>query len=192
MLKLIRKGEIRNTPMTCMSYQPAYKLTNHRLNSNVPTLPARLDPNVIDPQPQLEQRQRQHKVFDGGARELSTRQAADDGRMRHNAVWKPEIIIVVERDATTYQRNRRDLMMTAEVVPRDVIDEPTDDLVADGPTDDLVADGPTDDLVVDEPHTTWSSTLHRPREPTTSVSPPTRVVNSEAETRTSRLVTSRH
>ena len=60
----------RNTAVTGMSYSPAQMLTSRVLNSKIPILPALLEPNVVDPWPQLEQRQQRHKaVFDRGARE---------------------------------------------------------------------------------------------------------------------------
>ena len=101
------------------------------LNSKIPILPALLEPKVVDPRPQLEQRQRQrrHKaVFDRGARELPKLQAGEKVRMHRNHVWMPAIVVreeghsrsyIVKQSGTEFRRNRRDLLQTAEVVPRD-------------------------------------------------------------------------
>ena len=47
-----------NTAVTGMSYSPAQMLMNKVLNSKISILPALLEPKVVDPRPQLEQRQR--------------------------------------------------------------------------------------------------------------------------------------
>ena len=131
----------RNTAVTRMSYSPAQMLMNRVLNSKIPILPALLEPKVVDPRPQLEQRQRRHKaVFDRGARELPKLQAGEKVRMHRNHVWMPAIVVredghprsyIVERSGTEYRRNRRDILQTAEVVPRD--DDPIDDPIVDAP-----------------------------------------------------------
>ena len=124
-----------------MSYSPAQMLMSRVLNSKIPILPALLEPKVVDPRPQLEQRQRRHKaVFDRGARELPKLQAGEKVRMRRNHVWMPATVVpeddhprsyIVKRSGTEYRRNRRDLLQTAEVVPRD--DYPIDDPIVDAP-----------------------------------------------------------
>ena len=125
----------RNTAVTGMSYSPAQTLMSRVLNSKIPILPALLEPKVVDPRPQLEQRQRRHKaVFERGARELPKLQAGKKVRMRRNHVWMPATVVgeddhprsyTVKRSGTEYRRNRRDILQTAEVVPRD--DDPIDD-----------------------------------------------------------------
>ena len=124
-----------------MSYSPAQMLMSRVLNSKIPILPALLEPKVVDPRPQLEQRQRRHKdVFDRGARELTKLRAGEKVCMRHNHVWLPAIVVredghprsyIVKRSGTEYRRNRRDLLQTAEVVSRD--DDPIDDSIVDAP-----------------------------------------------------------
>ena len=47
----------RNTAVTGMSYSPAQMLMSRVLNSKIPILPALLEPKIVDPRPQLEQRQ---------------------------------------------------------------------------------------------------------------------------------------
>ena len=131
----------RNTAVTGMSYSPAQMLMSRVLNSKIPILPALLEPKVVDPRPQLEQRQRRHKaVFDRGARELPKLQAGEKVRMRRNHVWMPATVVredghprsyIVKRSGTDYRRNRRDLLQTAEVVPLD--DDPIDDPIVDAP-----------------------------------------------------------
>ena len=58
--------------------------------------------------------------------------------MHRNHVWMPATVIredshprsyIVKRSGTEYRRNRRDLLQTAEVVPRD--DDPIDDPIVD-------------------------------------------------------------
>ena len=107
----------------------------------MPILPALLEPKVVDPWPQLDQRQRRHKaVFDRGARELPKLQAGEKVRMRSNHVCMPAIVVredghprsyIVKRSGTDYRRNRRDLLQTADVVPRD--DDPIDGPIVDAP-----------------------------------------------------------
>ena len=46
----------RNTAVTGMSYSPAQMLMSRVFNSKIPILPALLEPKVVDPRPQLEQR----------------------------------------------------------------------------------------------------------------------------------------
>ena len=71
-----------------MSYSPAQMLMSRVLNSTIPIVPALLEPKVVDPRPQLEQRQRRHKaVFDRGARELTKLRTGERVRTRHNHVW---------------------------------------------------------------------------------------------------------
>ena len=99
-----------------MSYSPAQMLMSRVLNSKIPILPALLEPKVVDPRPQLEQRQRRHKaVFDRGARELPKLQAGEKVRMRRNHVWMPATVVredghprsyIVKRSGTEYRRNR--------------------------------------------------------------------------------------
>ena len=131
----------RNTAVTGMSYSPAQMLMSRVLNSKIPILPALLEPKVVDPRPQLEQRQRRHKaVFDRGARELPKLQAGEKVRMRRNHVWMPATVVredghprsyIIKQSGTEYRRNRRDLLQTTEVVPRD--DDPIDDPIVDAP-----------------------------------------------------------
>ena len=117
----------RNTSVTGISYSPAQMLMSRVLNSKIPILPALLEPKVVDPRPQLEQR-RHKAVFDRGARELPKLQAGEKVRMRRNHVWMPATVVredghprsyILKRSGTEYRRNRRDLLQTAEVVPRD-------------------------------------------------------------------------
>ena len=132
-----------NTALTGMSYSRAQMLISRVLNSKISILPALLEPKVVDPRPQLEQRQRQrrHKaVFDRGAGELPKLQAGEKVRIRRNHMWMPAIVVredghhrwyIVKRSGTEYRRNRRDLLPTAEVVPRD--DDTIDDPIVDAP-----------------------------------------------------------
>ena len=130
-----------NTAVTGMSYSPAQMLMSRVLNSKLPILPALLEPKLVDPRPQLEQRQRRHKaVFDRGARELPKLQAGEKVRMRRNHAWMPATVVredghprsyIVKRSGTEYRRKRRDLLQTAEVVPLD--DDPIDDPIVDAP-----------------------------------------------------------
>ena len=84
----------RNTAVTGMSYSPAQMMMSRVLNSNIQILPALLEPKVVDPRPQLEQRQRRHKaVFDLGARELPRIQVGEKVRMRRNHVCMPAIVV---------------------------------------------------------------------------------------------------
>ena len=131
----------RNTAVTEMSYSPAQMLMSRVLNSKIPILPALLEPKVVGPRPQLEQRQRRHKaVFDRGVRELPKLQAGEKVPMRRNHVWMPATVVredghprsyIVKRSGTEYRRNRRDLLQTAEVVP--LKDDPIDDPIVDAP-----------------------------------------------------------
>ena len=87
----------RNTAMTGMSYSPAQMLM-----SRIPIFPALLEPKVVNPRPQLEQRQRRHKaVFDRGARELTKLRAGESSHAPQSCVvasnrgprgWPPSVI----------------------------------------------------------------------------------------------------
>ena len=81
------------------------------LNSKIPILPALLEPKVVDPRPQLEQR-RHKAVFDRGLPKL---QAGEKVRMRRNHVWMPAIVVreeghprsyIVKQSVTKYRRNK--------------------------------------------------------------------------------------
>ena len=137
----------RNTAVTGMSYSPAQMLMSRVLNSKIQILLALLEPKVVDPRPQLEQRQRRHKaVFDRGARELPRLQVGEKVRMRRNHVCMPAIVVredghprsyIVKRSGTEYRRNKTEeiycklLKSCRETTTRD--DDPIDDPIVDAP-----------------------------------------------------------
>ena len=72
-------------------------------NSKIPILPALLEPKVVDPRPQRDQRQRRHNaIFDRAARELPKLQAGEKVRMRRNHVWMPAIVVREEGHPRSY------------------------------------------------------------------------------------------
>ena len=84
----------RNTAVTGMSYSRAQMLMSRVLNSKIPILPVLLEPKVVDPRPQLEQRQRRHRADEapGGRESSHAPQSCVVASNRGPRGWPPAVI----------------------------------------------------------------------------------------------------
>ena len=124
--------DYRNTPINGVS--PAQALMSRKLRSNIPTRSALLAPKEINHKEfiikRTEEQQKQKAYYDRGAKPLKPLNQGDTVRVQldpNKTVWKPATIVAEHNaprsyilrtsDGTEYERNRRHIIKSQEVMP---------------------------------------------------------------------------
>ena len=119
--------EYRNTPISGTSFSPAQMLMSRMLRSKLPNNPKLLQPAIVDPLPELDQRQQKYKYHhDKSAKELSELSPGDVVRIQRNKRWEPALVVdkhqhprsyIVDYQGQHLRRNRKHLLKTSEPPP---------------------------------------------------------------------------